>query len=95
MPLLEEWWKRLAAHLNPFLLRSLESRDKRKHAIGMYTCETLFANGLNISFHPTDAMRTMIGQKQFEHVRGKAGREPMMLLHLDEARPVLNILVCV
>jgi hypothetical protein len=91
VPLSREWFRSLYAALDVDVMRTLEARDKRKNALGQYVCETLFANGVSISFHPTEAIKTVIGSTQFEHVRGKAGREPLLLLHLDEASSSMQI----
>ena len=93
IPLQVEWWQQLSAALDPVMLRVLDLKDKRKHALGLYVCDMLFSSGLRISFHPTDSLRTVIGHKQFEHVRGKATREPLMLLSLDPLRPVVTMMV--
>lgn len=93
VPLSREWFRALYATLDAGVMRSLEARDKRKNSLGQYVCETLFANGVNISFHPTEAVTTVIGSTQFDHVRGKAGREPLLLLRLDEGTSSLHIQV--
>lgn len=96
VPLAVEWWARLQSYLNRDTVRALERKigDTRKQALGVYVRDTLLANGVAVTFHPAENAETTIGSTQFEHVCGKAGREPLMLMHLDQTQPLLSVQVC-
>lgn len=87
--------------LNSEALKTLQSRvglsrDKRGITHGLYVVEALYAAGLRVTFHPADALHITLPQAQFESVRGKAGREPLLLMALEAAAkpPRLDIKVC-
>ena len=83
IPLPPAWLKRLHTCLDSRTLSNLELRDRRKHALGLYTLEALSAAGVSVSFHPLDALHTPLSPQLFDLVRGKAGREPTLLMYLS------------
>jgi hypothetical protein len=91
VPLPSTWHRRLLASLDAHMLSSLEQRDRRKHALGLYTLGVLSAAGVRISFHPLDALHVSLSQRLFDDVRGKASREPLLLLYLSKEQPVLSV----